>query len=117
MPFCPRNYPCASIDAESACAFRKLGYSAEEAAEYIGIGEATLHELGRHGSKLYDKDFPKKVQLTPRRVVYLRPELDEWVIKRKEASQHQEVKLSGSAKSTHENSLNSSKKSARGRRA
>jgi predicted DNA-binding transcriptional regulator AlpA len=109
VPVCPNKYPCGLIEAERACAFRKLGYSAEEAAEYVGIGEATVHELGKPGSRLYDSDFPSKVQLTPRRVVYLRPDLDEWVAKKKAATLSRDEadhRLAGAAKTSRERRSN-----------
>ena len=45
----------------------------KEVSELLGISISTINRLVKEG------DFPPKVKITPRRIVFMKYEIDEWI--------------------------------------
>ena len=45
----------------------------KEVSELLGISVSTINRLIKNG------DFPKKIKLSPRRMVFMKRERDEWI--------------------------------------
>ena len=45
----------------------------KEVSELLGISVSTINRLIKNG------DFPKKIKLSPRRMVFMKREIDEWI--------------------------------------
>ena len=45
----------------------------KEVSNLIGISVSTINRLIKNG------DFPKKIKLSPRRMVFMKREIDEWI--------------------------------------
>ena len=45
----------------------------KEVSELLGISISTINRLVKEG------DFPPKVKITPRRIVFMKKEIDEWI--------------------------------------
>ena len=52
-------------------------FTIQEVSEFLGISISTINRLVKEG------DFPSKIKLSPRRIVFLRSEIDEWVKSKK----------------------------------
>ena len=48
-------------------------FTIQEVSEFLGISISTINRLVKEG------DFPPKVKLSPRRMVFLKREIDEWI--------------------------------------
>ena len=48
-------------------------FTIQEVSEFLGISISTINRLVKEG------DFPPKVKLSPRRMVFMRREIDEWI--------------------------------------
>ena len=46
---------------------------------YTGLSRSTIYEMINENSDRYDPTFPKKVQLTKVRVVWVASEIAEWI--------------------------------------
>ena len=53
--------------------------SIKEVANYTGLSRSTIYEIVNNNSDRYDPTFPKKVQLTKVRVVWVASEIAEWI--------------------------------------
>ena len=53
--------------------------SIEDVGSYTGFSRSTIYELINEESDRYDPTFPKKVQLTKVRVVWVASEITEWI--------------------------------------
>ena len=49
--------------------------SIKEISELLGISVSTINRLIKRG------DFPKKLKLSPRRIVFMKNEINEWIKK------------------------------------
>ena len=49
----------------------------KEVSELLGISVSTINRLIKRG------DFPSKVKLSPRRMVFMKKEIDEWIESKK----------------------------------
>ena len=47
-------------------------FTIQEVSEFLGISISTINRLVKEG------DFPPKVKLSPRRMVFMKREIDEW---------------------------------------
>ena len=47
--------------------------------EYTSISRSTIYAMGDVNSAQYDSTFPKKVQLTQKRVAWVTSEIAEWI--------------------------------------
>ena len=45
----------------------------KEVSELLGISVSTINRLYKNG------DFPKKIKLSPRRMVFMKREINEWI--------------------------------------
>ena len=45
----------------------------KEVSNLLGISVSTINRLIKNG------DFPKKIKLSPRRMVFMKREIDEWI--------------------------------------
>ena len=48
-------------------------FTIQEVSEFLGISISTINRLVKEG------DFPPKVKLSPRRIVFIKREIDEWI--------------------------------------
>ena len=48
-------------------------FTIQEVSEFLGISVSTINRLVKIG------DFPSKVKITPRRIVFMKNEIDEWI--------------------------------------
>lgn len=53
--------------------------SIKDVGHYTGLSRSTIYELNNEKSKRYDSTFPKKIQLTQVRVVWVASEIAEWI--------------------------------------
>ncbi|MDN5566100.1 MAG: AlpA family phage regulatory protein [Psychrobacter sp.] len=53
--------------------------SIKDVANYTGLSRSTIYEITNEKSDRYDPTFPKKVQLTQVRVVWVASEIAEWI--------------------------------------
>ena len=53
--------------------------SIKDVGSYTGLSRSTIYEISKEKSKRYDPTFPKKVQLTQVRVVWVASEIAEWI--------------------------------------
>jgi len=53
--------------------------SIKDVGSYTGLSRSTIYELINEESSRYDPTFPKKVQLTQVRVVWVASEIAEWI--------------------------------------
>ena len=53
--------------------------SIKDVGSYIGLSRSTIYEMVNEKSDRYDPTFPKKVQLTQVRVVWVASEIVEWI--------------------------------------
>lgn len=59
--------------------------SIKDVGSYTGLSRSTIYEMINEGSDRYDPTFPKKVQLTTVRVVWVASEIAEWINSKIEA--------------------------------
>ena len=48
-------------------------FTIQEVSEFLGISISTINRLVKEG------DFPPKVKLSPRRMVFMKKEIEEWI--------------------------------------
>lgn len=53
--------------------------SIKDVGHYTGLSRSTIYELINEDSDRYDPTFPKKVQLTQVRVMWVASEIAEWI--------------------------------------
>ena len=53
--------------------------SIKDVGHYTGLSRSTIYEMVNEKSDRYDPTFPKKVQLTQVRVVWVASEVAEWI--------------------------------------
>lgn len=53
--------------------------SIKDVGHYTGLSRSTIYEMINESSDRYDPTFPKKVQLTQVRVVWVASEIAEWI--------------------------------------
>ena len=53
--------------------------SIKDVGHYTGLSRSTIYEMVNKKSDRYDPTFPKKVQLTQVRVVWVASEIAEWI--------------------------------------
>ena len=53
--------------------------SVKDVGHYTGLSRSTIYEMINEKSDRYDPTFPKKVQLTQVRVVWVASEIAEWI--------------------------------------
>lgn len=53
--------------------------SIKDVGSYTGLSRSTIYEITNNKSDRYDPTFPKKVQLTQVRVVWVASEIAEWI--------------------------------------
>ncbi|WP_227676847.1 helix-turn-helix transcriptional regulator [Psychrobacter sp. JCM 18900] len=53
--------------------------SVKDVGHYTGLSRSTIYEMVNEKSDRYDPTFPKKVQLTQVRVVWVASEVAEWI--------------------------------------
>ncbi len=59
--------------------------SIKDVGHYTGLSRSTIYEMINENSNRYDPTFPKKVQLTQVRVVWVASEISEWINNKIEA--------------------------------
>lgn len=59
--------------------------SIKDVGHYTGLSRSTIYEINNDKSERYDPTFPKKVQLTQVRVVWVASEIAEWIESKMEA--------------------------------
>ena len=59
--------------------------SIKDVGHYTGLSRSTIYEMINENSNRYDPTFPKKVQLTQVRVVWVASEIAEWINNKIEA--------------------------------
>ena len=59
--------------------------SIKDVGHYTGLSRSTIYEMVNEKSDRYDPTFPKKVQLTQVRVVWVASEIAEWINEKIEA--------------------------------
>ena len=59
--------------------------SIKDVGSYTGLSRSTIYEMVNKKSDRYDPTFPKKVQLTQVRVVWVASEIAEWINSKIEA--------------------------------
>ena len=59
--------------------------SIKDVGHYTGLSRSTIYEMINKKSDRYDPTFPKKVQLTQVRVVWVASEIAEWINEKIEA--------------------------------
>ena len=52
-------------------------FTIKEVSEFLRISTSTINRLIKQG------DFPQKVKISPRRIVFMRDEIDEWIKSKK----------------------------------
>lgn len=53
--------------------------SIKDVGNYTGLSRSTIYEISNDKSERYDPTFPRKVQLTQVRVVWVASEIAEWI--------------------------------------
>ena len=53
--------------------------SIKDVSNYTGLSRSTIYEMVNEKSDRYDPTFPKKVQLTQVRVVWVASEIAKWI--------------------------------------
>ena len=53
--------------------------SIKDVCKYTGLSRSTIYAISKPGSECYDATFPKKVQLTAVRVVWVASEIADWI--------------------------------------
>lgn len=53
--------------------------SIKDVGSYTGLSRSTIYEMINENSDRYDPTFPRKVQLTQVRVVWVASEIAEWI--------------------------------------
>lgn len=53
--------------------------SIKDVISYTGLSRSTIYEMINENSNRYDSTFPKKVQLTQVRIVWVASEIAEWI--------------------------------------
>ena len=53
--------------------------SIKDVIQYTGLSRSTIYEMINEESNRYDPTFPKKVQVTQSRVVWVASEIAEWI--------------------------------------
>ena len=53
--------------------------SIKDVGHYTGLSRSTIYEMISENSDRYDPTFPRKVQLTQVRVVWVASEIAEWI--------------------------------------
>ena len=53
--------------------------SIKDVGSYTGLSRSTIYEMVNENSERYDPTFPRKVQLTQVRVVWVASEIAEWI--------------------------------------
>ena len=53
--------------------------SIKDVIGYTGLSRSTIYEMINENSNRYDPTFPKKLQLTQVRVVWIASEIAEWI--------------------------------------
>ena len=48
-------------------------FTIQEVSEFLGISTSTINRLIKKG------DFPPKVKISPRRIVFIKKEIDDWI--------------------------------------
>ena len=48
-------------------------FTIQKVSEFLGISISTINRLVK------EEDFPPKVKITPRRIVFMKKEIDEWI--------------------------------------
>ncbi len=48
-------------------------FTIQEVSEFLGISISTINRLVKEG------DFPPKIKISPRRMVFMKSEIDEWI--------------------------------------
>jgi len=48
-------------------------FTIQEVSEFLGISTSTINRLVKKG------DFPPKVKISPRRIVFMKKEIDDWI--------------------------------------
>lgn len=51
----------------------------KDVSSYTGLSRSTIYEMANEKSPSYDETFPKKLQLTKVRVVWVSSEIAEWI--------------------------------------
>lgn len=59
--------------------------SIKDVIQYTGLSRSTIYEMINASSDRYDPTFPKKVQVTQSRVVWVASEIAEWINSKIEA--------------------------------
>lgn len=67
--------------------------SIKDVGSYTGLSRSTIYEMTNDKSDRYDSTFPKKVQLTQVRVVWVASEIAEWINNKIDARAHQPTNL------------------------
>nr|WP_317200394.1 AlpA family phage regulatory protein [uncultured Psychrobacter sp.] len=62
--------------------------SIKDVIHYTGLSRSTIYEMINESSDRYDPTFPKKVQVTQSRVVWVASEIAEWINSKIEARVH-----------------------------
>ena len=52
-------------------------FTIQEVSEFLGISISTINRLVKEG------DFPPKVKLSPRRMVFIKNDIEDWIINKK----------------------------------
>ena len=52
-------------------------FTIQEVSEFLGISISTINRLIQKG------EFPPKVKISPRRIVFMKSEIDEWIKSKK----------------------------------
>ena len=53
--------------------YNSLFFTIQEVSEFLGISTSTINRLVKKG------DFPPKVKISPRRIVFMKKEIDDWI--------------------------------------
>ena len=52
-------------------------FTIQEVSKFVGISISTINRLVKEG------DFPKKVKITPRRIVFMKNDIEDWIKSKK----------------------------------
>jgi len=52
-------------------------FTIQEVSEFLGISISTINRLIKEG------DFPPKVKITPRRIVFIKNDIEDWIKSKK----------------------------------
>ena len=69
----------STVPVIEPCNHIPLLLSIKDVANYTGLSRSTIYEITNEKSDRYDPTFPKKVQLTQVRVVWVASEIAEWI--------------------------------------